>query len=161
MKLFKIDGDKRILLSEFKPILPYHSMLTPESVTMLTDRIGYRNDKCYGGNVDSFLEVMKYETYKLGNADIFLTCNKLYNMNLDISKEKECIEKVYSYFSRHFKSEEIYCIWLALKHSVYRLYDGEENCDMYKINDDSLVASELGMDGTLFISTDKFRKIIG
>lgn len=132
--------------------------LSKEAQYMLIHHCGYRNDDCYNSGEELFLRVLNYEVFELGNTDILHSCKKIYGLNLDLRKRKESIQKIYKYFCKLLDTDILYCKWLATRENVIKLYDGEYNCGKYRLNLDSLIASDLGPDGILFISSMPFER---
>lgn len=130
--------------------------LSKEAQYILYHRCGYRNDNCYNSGEELFLRVMNYEVFELGNTDILHSCKKIYRLNLDLRKRKESIRKINQFFCSILDTNTLFCKWLATKENVYKLYSGKENCTKYRLNLDSLIASDLGPDGVLFVSFAPF-----
>lgn len=130
--------------------------LSKEAQKMLYTHCGYRNDFLYNSGKENFLEVMQFEVLELGNTDILHSCKRIYGLKLDLRKRKESMQKIYEYFCFLLDTDRLYCKWLATKEDVIRLYDGVENCNKVRLNLDSLIVSDLGPDGVLFISSMPF-----
>lgn len=130
--------------------------LSKEAQYMLYHHCGYRNDNCYNSGEELFLRVMNYEVFELGNTDILHSCKKIYGLKMDLRNRKESVRQINQFFCSMLNTNILFCKWLATKENVYKLYMGKENCTKYRLNLDSLIASDLGPDGVLFVSFAPF-----
>ena len=131
--------------------------LSKEAVELLRSGIGFRDDTCYGSGVENFSDIIAYETFTLCNTDILRKCRELYELNLDLRKKKESIQRILYYIYDYYKTDRIYAKWFGLRENVRVLYGSE--ISVYRIPINSLIVSDLGYDGCLFVSKDKFYKI--
>lgn len=123
---------------------------------MILNRYGFRDDTSYNSGVENVSEIIKYEVLTIGNKDILLTCRKLYNLDFDMRNCKKSIEVVLNYLYAYYKTDILYAKWLTLAENVVYLYG--ENISKYLIPINSLIISDLGFDGCLFVSNKNFEK---
>lgn len=124
-------------------------------------KYGFRNDELYDSGVTDFKSILKFEVEELENTDIFDTCEDLYDIKYDMDNINSCIKSTLDFFYKHFKTKKLYAKWLTTKTMVKQLYEGDTyNIRKIKINDDFLIASDLGEQGVLFVSKSDFDVIL-
>lgn len=140
------------------------------------DNVGYRDEALFGEGVTDPSEVVFYETDSLGNSDIieYILSNHSDCLSED---EQEWLRKVISYSLDEIDKEyfvEIiekvigdrdFCVWLCKSpDDIYDSYVGVrskspdrkeymETADIraYRIPDDAMILSDLGMEGRLYV----------
>lgn len=123
---------------------------TAETIKMLKNNVGYRNNEISAIIDPNIVEVFEFETNELMNDDIRIYMKTNYNLNN--------LEEIYTYFEKEFdkKRTSLYGFWLTSKEAVADLYSIEEtekHMDSYEINRfKTIIASDIGYDGTLFVS---------
>lgn len=132
------------------------------------DKVLYRNNNTFGDNVRKSLDVIVYEIFELGNADILEYCTEHYALSSELRNKiddiidnigdvdedtvitivKSLLNELKMIFNRPIKE----VIWLASLEAVNDLYAGtDDNADIeaYSV-EDAIVLSNLGYDGLLF-----------
>lgn len=134
----------------------------------------YRTESAYGSGVRNITHVICYEVFSLGNTDILRYLLDHYCNCFDTVLQQEMtnicsdIEECTAFFVDNLGDEHLaivnqvvksintyydvdlkYCLWLADKSVVQRLYDGcDEDIEAYHTS--QYILSNLGEDGVLF-----------
>lgn len=126
------------------------------AIEILTNGFGYRDDNYSGQGIEDLESIVKYEVLELQNRDILYTCRKLYALDYDMRNLNKSIEVVLNFFYSFYESKILYAKWLTLEKYVVYLYG--KNISKYQIPKDSLIVSDLNIDGILFVSNYKFER---
>lgn len=135
------------------------------------ENILFRSEEPFGDGIRDIVEVIKYETFSLGNTDILdyvsdhyeafdaELSRKMRDISAEIAvcggtilseKEKtELIQKVVNSLNAYWGVSLKYCLWLAEKETVIEFYEASpESVEAYEASDYVLV--DIGYDGMLF-----------
>lgn len=112
--------------------------------------IGFRYEGCSTGTYllkDSLL----FEVIELGNVDIFITLQNLYNINTN------SINAIINWAQVVLKSDKVYGLWVSTKAGIERNYinDYDYKCGnveivRYELPKNRLLLSDLGDEGILY-----------
>ncbi len=130
--------------------------MTNEAKEIMLNGLGYRDESCYGLGYEEFEEVFEFEVFELCNTDIFLTIRDEYGIKFDMRKKKEAINIILSHLRNHFKSRDLFCIWVCTKSTVH--YYGTEDISEVIIPKNSIMVSDLGDEGVLFVNSEPFER---
>lgn len=138
----------------------------------------YRSDEVYGSGVRDIVEVMKYETFELGNLDILdylyihyrkafgdIFAGRIERVYNDLNyygydsndikgyytdeKQTEIFTLVIDKLNKYYGVNLKYCLWLADKTEVVERYKvTPESIDAYRIS--NYILSDLAKEGKLF-----------
>lgn len=140
--------------------------LSKEAYDLLQSGVGYRDEELYGDHVTDIKDVVRHETFTLGNQDIPYTILSLYGSILQ-KEEKELLQSclqdddlsdqiydfqnlIFSLAKKETGKEHPICKWLASKEIVTKYYNGNvDTIVCYDIPDRYAILSDLGRDGVL------------
>lgn len=107
---------------------------------LLERRIGYRNDGLSTG-IYKIKDIIDFETFELGNEDIYDTCEEVWNTRDPLS----VIHKFYGHI-------DVYGMWFGRREDILNNYaeDGETEVSRYSIPKKAIILSDLGEEGVLF-----------
>lgn len=135
--------------------------LTSQGADILKNHYGFRDESLYGEGYVDFAEVMKHETWELGNVGIYDTVFRLYCVAVPYENPQEEFEVdtnnevVLAHFREILNSDTLYCKWLCAKEDdVHYCYgSGFENVAKWIVPENAAIADDMGREGCLVVSS--------
>lgn len=146
-------------------------------INLLLIRKGCRNDNYGDGKIREAIDVVEFETFELGNTDIFEGFLNIHEINLlpeiemdeiiEISEDQdslielldefkdEYLKAIEKFFFEKFSDSKVYAIWLTDEDSAKKYYLSEDSfISKYIIPDNAEIIpiSDLGDQGVLFVT---------
>lgn len=123
------------------------SALSITAKKLETNGFGYRYE---GVSTGTYLiqDSLKFEIEELGNEDVFMTLQKLYNINTN--NVNEIIRLIYNYFNQQY----VYGLWVSTKSNIEKVYIHPSDYEYgdvvllkYKLPNKRLIISDLDYEG--------------
>lgn len=128
------------------------ALLSHNATQIMTSRIGYRNTDLFDGADYTAEEAFKYETSELGNSDIIDFIKEHYDVNISSS---ESFSKWLHSIKQFSEKSELFLYWFTSRQDVFTLYnqsDKAEPIQQFILPQDSLLVSDLDVDGIAVVS---------
>ena len=131
-------------------------------------KLGYRNESLYGSGVRNANKVIEFEIKELGNTDIISFLQQNHGILQDFLQEEDkddedffymidenfphIRDEIKSFFKEKLGTKNPSALWLTDSKNIHFYLDkGETWVDVYEIKD-TIVISNLGKEGSLYVS---------